>query len=1101
MDGDCVSDSDYTPLDKLETIHEQVLTAEADENEQVGEEGLNPVDKDDVVVKEEEFAKTCKKFYDDVCDIPIMPNQHELMTERIKRLVLAGKVAEQRLDALCSIPVDKMSRSDTLDFFSCMANKWIIPYNDFTENEVLAYYELLLHHRSDRVMRASDYQHSEKILGQEIDRWLRLGIALSNNNLYFHKAESKVQSRLREWASVVAQNADDILERHMPPSTEASDEDEDEAEDEDNDDGSDSDASSTSGFDDEKSSQDNKDNDGRSKHTHGAHPNQPRQTSQTRRGKSRLRQNVQQPYATPAPLTINEKTVIETSNIRQTFAQIWNMIQLTEQTCFCKTQLFLQTFRLPMAAPYDVGYLFEKFLPYSKSDSSPTDDYLRPGGLGKRGAGGGGGGKSSSSIRAEEIAAKNALLLELRNHNLVYNPLDKWFYREVLATYGVRPRHGKGPVKQHVLGSMSYEKYKEADKYVNLLAEQRYGNEHFTSSISDHVLKTLSMPGNAFIQHLQRSNYLITLKNGILDLRGGLRFLNWAQLKATSPYPECATRSSFFKAAFNKAWHEIKTPDDIRNAASGLHVLKIFFDQTYTWDDGVCPSDASEKTQEEFRKYHEKLKNNDGWDPSSLSSLHQILAVLGRTILPIPGTSNVDNWEIAPWFIGEGGTGKSLICALLRLYHAIVKTITDGAEGTFGFAGVHKATLVHVNELFSAISLGILNSIISREVTSVAEKYSGPVEGVVKASLIVSSNTTFKDDKNQGGNRTRRFLFINHRFRIKNADPNLLSKILTHEQALLFLVISLKCYYLLRPFVLNRGGFYEIAHPRFIATRDSFDTLSNSLNQFFADRSFVEIMPELKKEEIEAKYNLKGQESMLSISAATATVASRKRNRGEMQDDAQKTAKKPMDRSYEKQLSECFKQELAERENEYYCNRNDLKEAYNRYLQLNRGNIDRDKRVAFEDINLSGPFSTYRLSEIDDVRLDLPPELRLPGLPCKQVRGRWILGCRLTKQAMAHIRIQFRNAMSRHEQQQGYVQKAPSHPPTTREERGNKNKDGIDEQDEDDGNGDGEGKKVAGMSVDNDDSIENKNTSAAGAIATPGNAPCQSQPPAKRRKV
>lgn len=97
-------------------------------------------------------------------------------------------------------------------------------------------------------------------------------------------------------------------------------------------------------------------------------------------------------------------------------------------------------------------------------------------------------------------------------------------------------------------------------------------------------------------------------------------------------------------------------------------------------------------------------------------------------------------YQVAAWLLGEGGTGKGTIAAIVQALHRQTVALSLDALDGFKLAGLNSASLVCVDETPARINEQILKTLISGDVVQIDRKYRDPLTIRPTAKWLVNGN-------------------------------------------------------------------------------------------------------------------------------------------------------------------------------------------------------------------------------------------------------------------------------------------------------------------------------------------------------------------------
>jgi hypothetical protein len=439
-------------------------------------------------------------------------------------------------------------------------------------------------------------------------------------------------------------------------------------------------------------------------------------------------------------------------------------------------------------------------------------------------------------------------------------------------------------------------------------------------------------------------------------------------------------RCAFPEGIFNPEWNHDFTADEIahfmrNDPVHGEHpITKILGDQGYLWDDFELdhylnqpePPSSTSRFYKEFQAYQKT-----GGERARLSTMHWIMALLGRNILP--AFFQGDDMQVMIWLIGYGGTGKTLISEMVRRFHRKILTITDGNNRGFGWSRLGEVTLVHISEIGdSDVAMGPFNSTVSGEASTVDVKHKDAVEVNPKCTVIASTNNLIANDKNMGEANSRRCVFVDMACAVFDSDPTLKARAAKDQEMIRFMVACLQCLRLVREYMGNSQGFWKSTHPMFRVIRNTFSESRNSLLAFFCDPEVIQLMPASEALRAPPASNAPSMKTMKTL------------NRLDGHHDATRRAIQ-MDRI----------------RNQFYALAEEVHEVYKVWLSR-RKDDNKNKRTPWEKLTLQSTLAQLGLQSADTEMFFPPPVAGEAVGETSQImrQGKYIFGMRLTKKAV-----------------------------------------------------------------------------------------------------
>jgi len=216
-----------------------------------------------------------------------------------------------------------------------------------------------------------------------------------------------------------------------------------------------------------------------------------------------------------------------------------------------------------------------------------------------------------------------------------------------------------------------------------------------------------------------------------------------------------------------------------------------------------------------------------------------ILAMLGRCFHKL---NELERWQIAPFFLGLPGTGKSTLAAVItQIYDPEdIGAIDSNMEAKFGvsaFAERFIAICTEISEKF-VLTHTMLQSMIDGERVSYPVKYGDPRQINWFAHTLLFTNVIPPHWTEFGGNLLRRFLAILFNNDIGVMQTNLQEQLLEYLPTIIHKCNM--CYQLLVK-EWGKTGFWEHAPEYFQQTRQHLALMVSPIHAFIETSGFVEV--------------------------------------------------------------------------------------------------------------------------------------------------------------------------------------------------------------------------------------------------------------------
>ena len=170
-------------------------------------------------------------------------------------------------------------------------------------------------------------------------------------------------------------------------------------------------------------------------------------------------------------------------------------------------------------------------------------------------------------------------------------------------------------------------------------------------------------------------------------------------------------------------------------------------------------------------------------DQMSPGMVTMLKAFIGRLHFSV---GQLDNWQVFPYLIGTGGTGKTIVqnVAAARFFKATQATLSGNQEATFGLDGKYEKYVLFgrdlPREMSKVLAQELLQSMISGEDVCVPRKGLIAENVQWQVPLLFGSNhmPDYCDNGGQVSRRVSAFLFNNP---ITSPDETLMGRILVEE--------------------------------------------------------------------------------------------------------------------------------------------------------------------------------------------------------------------------------------------------------------------------------------------------------------------------------
>jgi hypothetical protein len=213
-----------------------------------------------------------------------------------------------------------------------------------------------------------------------------------------------------------------------------------------------------------------------------------------------------------------------------------------------------------------------------------------------------------------------------------------------------------------------------------------------------------------------------------------------------------------------------------------------------------------------------------------------LCAMLGRLLFAV---NKLDGWQVMPYLVGVGGTGKSLVLAVAEHMFApgTVAYLAPKREDVFGMANACEKDLVVGRDMPAKLS-GSLPQELMQAMTSgdgmeIPRKGTTSLNVTWKAPVIMASNH-MPDYVNSGNNVGRRLVTMRFDSVVTDPEEGLLERILDSEMP----QIIARClgeYKDMRALVkATKGGFWKAVPPKLLEWQGLLASATNKLHSFMS---------------------------------------------------------------------------------------------------------------------------------------------------------------------------------------------------------------------------------------------------------------------------
>lgn len=283
----------------------------------------------------------------------------------------------------------------------------------------------------------------------------------------------------------------------------------------------------------------------------------------------------------------------------------------------------------------------------------------------------------------------------------------------------------------------------------------------------------------------------------------------------------------------------LKTDRDLVSFSNGVVELVT---STFTPYDGMDPTSVTAKR---VARHHIPLAYTGATDTPLLdnvlnaqfdSDIAQVLcALLGRSLFKV---GQLDGWQVMPFLVGIGGTGKSMLMNITQHLFApgAVGNLAAKREEVFGMANLAEKEVVFGRDMPAKMSASlpqeIMQSMTAGEGMEIPRKGLTALNLVWTAPVIIAGNH-MPDYTNTGNNVGRRIVTIRFDNVIKVPQEDLQQRIIDTELPNL-LARCLGAYVALRARAREMGGFWNALPPLMREWRSRLTAATNKLDEFLS---------------------------------------------------------------------------------------------------------------------------------------------------------------------------------------------------------------------------------------------------------------------------
>lgn len=210
-----------------------------------------------------------------------------------------------------------------------------------------------------------------------------------------------------------------------------------------------------------------------------------------------------------------------------------------------------------------------------------------------------------------------------------------------------------------------------------------------------------------------------------------------------------------------------------------------------------------------------------------------LCALIGRMLFDV---NSLDGWQVMPYLVGIGGTGKSLIMNIIQNLFApgTVGNLASKREEIFGMANLIDKEIVMGRDMPAKLSGAVpqetMQAMTAGDGMEVPRKGLAAVNITWKAPCIMASNH-MPDYANTGNNIGRRIVTFRFERTISDPQDDLLQRIVSTELPSI-VCRCLLAYSNLRARVAQAKGFWKAMPPTMIEWQNKLAAATSKLHEF-----------------------------------------------------------------------------------------------------------------------------------------------------------------------------------------------------------------------------------------------------------------------------
>ena len=210
-----------------------------------------------------------------------------------------------------------------------------------------------------------------------------------------------------------------------------------------------------------------------------------------------------------------------------------------------------------------------------------------------------------------------------------------------------------------------------------------------------------------------------------------------------------------------------------------------------------------------------------------------ILAMLGRLFLDVRA---LDNWQIMPWIVGVGGSGKSCLVNLVKSCYGPgdVATMSNNVEELFGMTPMRKSYIVVGLEIGQGFKLNMKQwlSMVAGEYVRTAKKHGDAVDALWTQQMFNVGNGLPGWPDNQG-QCSRRILLMRYQNSVIKQDTTIEARLTSERPA--FILKAICAYHALRVKVGSSKQIWDCLPRYFLKNREHLERIMNPVASFLSN--------------------------------------------------------------------------------------------------------------------------------------------------------------------------------------------------------------------------------------------------------------------------